>query len=292
MKKCPIFVLFFAQLLLGLYCRLSDQTSYLDPFSCSFPYFTVILHIVVAEGAGGGWQGQEGNLARSLPYLTSLSSPQRRVQDPLGFWQELCRLGKQLPSQPDCAAARKTFHRESWQGVVSGLSLCLWSLLWFVKVQNSKTYEIQQVVVRGCGAAEDKPLKTVSGQLELPSKSGFSWQTHRLMLGHKWCFLHPLLFPSSAFTSVVLSGTLHLHHAVAEVNTISNWQSHITGNIWWVSCSAIEALPFKVERKRIKYRNKEAVTELSISNASSLFSFTNWPALLALSLCWVPSSCF
>lgn len=88
-----------------------------------------------------GRERKEGKLERSLPYITcslllrfcpslasvstSLNSPQWRVRDPLRICEELCRAGKQVPSQPDCVSARKIFSRETWHSVIPGLSLHL-----------------------------------------------------------------------------------------------------------------------------------------------------------------------
>jgi len=191
-EQCPVFFLCWAQTPFAIFALPSD---WMIRHPKTLIHLSVLSYISLSFCIKWRWrERKEGKLERSLPYITCsllcsspslasvstrLNSPQWAYSDPLGICEELCRAGKQVPSQPNCAATRKTFSREltqccAWlatvpRGVSSALSRC----------RTPKPYESQHVLLCGHRATEDKPLNTISGQLKQPSKSCFSLQANR-----------------------------------------------------------------------------------------------------------------
>lgn len=198
----------------GLLHSWNGQTS-IGSHSLDLPFPVSHCHFVSC------WGREEGKLEKissshflqsppfSAPFpsaSTRLSSPQDRVW----ICEELCRAGKQTSSQTGYATGRKTLSKEQADSVYLAGCCAWWSFLCFAEIQNSKTLgKSTQLVV---WMLPQRTYFSVLFQSGLPSRSCFSLQAHntdaRLLL-----FSQPLLYNSS-FTSVVLSGTLHLNHAV------------------------------------------------------------------------------
>lgn len=180
--------------------RLNDQTPDLDPCSCSFLYFTVILCQEEAER-----QGKQGTLERWFPHITCFSpslisistrvnSPQGRAGIPLGMCKELCRGGEKAP-------ARKTFSRES-SSVVPGLSLCLVEL----------PLLCQDTELQTLGESGSTPQCYLGSAIKEQLPVG---DTQGCCLTKNKDFFFPL--PDISFLCLFICGLIwhvHLHHAV------------------------------------------------------------------------------